>query len=88
MLSTIITTQILFQGEDYKQSIEEQRLEKIHRTHTLLMEWERARLRHSPKPCSNSKSRFLRNSRPPQFRVSNSVVQFDQEQSAFHTELI
>ncbi|KAL4084798.1 hypothetical protein QTP88_027700 [Uroleucon formosanum] len=75
-------------GADYTQTIEEQRLEKIHRTHTLLMEWERARIRNSPKPCSNSRSRFIRNPRQPQFRVSHSVVQFDQEQGAFHTELI
>lgn len=52
------------------------------------MEWERARIRNSPEPCSNSRPCFLRNTRQPQFRVSHSVVQFDQEQGAFHTELI
>lgn len=77
-----------FQGADYKQTVEEQRLEKIHRTHNLLMEWERARIRHSPKPCPSSRLCFLRNTRQPQFRVSHSVIQFDQEQGAYHTELI
>ncbi|VVC28668.1 Protein of unknown function DUF4612 [Cinara cedri] len=75
-------------GVDYKQTIEEQRLEKIHHTHALLMEWERVRIRNSPKPCSNPRSQFLCNLRQPHFRVSHSVVQFDQEQGAFHTELI
>jgi len=50
------------------------------------MEWERARIRNSPKPRSSSRPSFLHNTR--QFRVSHSVVQFDQEQGAFHTELI
>lgn len=52
------------------------------------MEWERARIQNSPKLCSNPRSCFLRNPRQSQFRVSHSVVQFDQEQGAFHTELL
>ncbi|XP_050424295.1 uncharacterized protein LOC126835633 [Adelges cooleyi] len=75
-------------GADYKESIEEQRLERMHRTHALLMEWERARIRNSPKPWSNNISRSLHRTWSPQLNVSNSVIQFDQEHCAFHTELL
>lgn len=63
-------------------------MEKIHRTRALLMEWDRARIVNSSKPCSNTRSLFVHNLQEPQFHISQSLIQYDQEQCAFHTELI
>lgn len=76
---------VFLKGSDYIQSIEELQIEKMHRTQALLVKWERARLQHSPRPYLKNQSNFLHTS---QARSSNSIVQFDQEQNAFHTKLI
>lgn len=63
-------------------------MEKINCTRALLLEWDRARILNSSKSCSNSRSQFVKNQQEPQFCVSQSFIQFDQEQSTFQTELI
>ncbi|XP_050523921.1 uncharacterized protein LOC126895759 [Daktulosphaira vitifoliae] len=72
-------------GSDYIQSIEELQLEKMHRTQAMLVKWEQARVQNSPKSYLKNQSNFLHNTLT---QGSNSIIQFDQEQYAFHTELI